>query len=171
MFKKLCVLIVVIFVFGCGSGGSDSGTTETAPITSEAPTATPTPPYFPPKDTTEWATTQYATLGWDTGDVDSLLRFVEDQDSRAFLVVKDGKIVIEAYFGTTSQGEPFDGSRMWYWASAGKSLMSSVVGIAQEQQLLSTQDSSATYLGTGWSSLTLSQENDIHIHHHLTMTT
>ncbi len=44
-------------------------------------------------------------------------------------------------------------------------------GIAQAEGLLSLNDVSADYLGTGWSSLTPEQEQNITIRHHLTMTT
>lgn len=46
-----------------------------------------------------------------------------------------------------------------------------LIGITQEEGFLSLNDSSADYLGAGWSSLTAEQEQGITIRNHLTMTT
>jgi len=42
--------------------------------------------------------------------------------------VKDGKIVLEKYFGT------FTKDSLWYWASAGKTLTAFLVGKAQDEK-------------------------------------
>jgi CubicO group peptidase (beta-lactamase class C family) len=79
--------------------------------------------------------------------------------------LKDGKIVLEKYFGTFTQDS------LWYWASAGKSLTSTLVGIAQQDKLLNINDLSSKYLGKGWTSETAAKEDLITIRHQLTMTT
>lgn len=122
-------------------------------------------PYFPPLAGNTWETTDPATLGWCPEKIDSLLDFLEETDSKAFLVLKDGKIVIEEYFGTFTQDS------LWYWASAGKTITALLTGIAQEEGALDINQPSSTYLGTGWSSLTGPQEAAITVRHHLTMTT
>ena len=39
---------------------------------------------------------------------------LENQNSKAFILLKDGKVVLESYFNGFSQDS------FWYWASAGK---------------------------------------------------
>ena len=104
-------------------------------------------------------------MGWCTNRIDSLYNFLQLQNSKAFIVLKDGKIVLEKYFGS------FTKDSVWYWASAGKTITGFLVGKAQEDGYLSINDTSSKYLGQGWTSCTLAQENNIHIRNQLTMTT
>lgn len=122
-------------------------------------------PYFPPSTGNTWETTDPASLGWCTDQIPPLLQLLEDNDTKAFILLKDGRIAIEHYFGTFTQ----DSS--WYWASAGKSLTAFLVGMAQEDGLLDINAPSSNYLGTGWTSLTPEQETAITVRHQLTMTT
>ncbi len=85
------------------------------------------------------------------------------------MVLKDGKIVMEHYFGNNFQGAPFQASSNWYWASAAKTLTAFVVGRAEEEGFLSLQDPTNQYLGNGWTSLSPAQEAQINIWHQLTM--
>lgn len=122
--------------------------------------------YFPPLSASAtWETTAPDSLGWCPDKIDSLYRFLQLQNTKAFLVLKDGKIVLEKYFGT------FTKDSNWYWASAGKSLTSLLVGIAQEEGFLTIHDTSSKYLGVGWTNCTLAQEQRITIRNQLTMTT
>lgn len=121
--------------------------------------------YFPPIAGNNWETTDPASLGWCTGHIAPLLQFLQENDTKAFIVLKDGKIVIEAYFGTFTQDS------IWYWASAGKTLTAFLVGLAQEQNSLLISEPSSKYLGAGWTSCTPVQESQITIWHQLTMTT
>ncbi len=82
----------------------------------------------------------------------------------AFILLKDGKIVLEKYFETFSQDS------IWYWASAGKTITSFLVGKAQEEGYLSINDTASKYLGQGWTSCTNAQESKITIRNQLTMT-
>jgi CubicO group peptidase (beta-lactamase class C family) len=86
--------------------------------------------------------------------------------------LKDGKIVVEEYWGMNLlNNAPFSAETQWYWASAGKTLTAMLVGIAQEQRLLSIDQRTSNYLGEGWTSMPAAQEEKILIHHQLTMTT
>ncbi|MCU0447341.1 MAG: beta-lactamase family protein [Microscillaceae bacterium] len=136
-------------------------------------TSNPTPNlYFPPNNTSEWAKISPAELGWNTAQIPNLRNFLISNNTRAFIVLKDGKIVIEEYFGTAlTGGGAFGANSSWYWASAGKTLTGFLVGIAQQEKHLNIQEKTSQYLGAGWSSLTLNQENQITIRHQLTMTT
>ncbi len=121
--------------------------------------------YFPPLVGNTWDAIQPASLGWCTDKIDSLYNYLEQQNSKAFIVLKDGKIVLEKYFGSFTQDS------VWYWASAGKTLTSFLVGKAQEDGYLSIKDTSSRYLGVGWTNCTRAQEDSITILNQLTMTT
>lgn len=121
--------------------------------------------YFPPLSGNTWETTDPATLGWCPDKIDSMYTFLEESNSKGFIVLKNGKIVLEKYFGSFTQDS------LWYWASAGKTITALLTGIAQEDGDLSIQNPSSDYLGSGWSSLTTAQEDAITVRHHLSMTT
>ncbi len=120
--------------------------------------------YFPPLTGDEWETLSPSSLGWCEDRIDSLYDVLEENNTKAFIVLKDGKIVLEKYFGTFQQDS------VWYWASAGKSLTACLVGIAQQEGFLSIEDTTSTYLGEGWTACTPAQEEKITIRHQLTMT-
>lgn len=120
--------------------------------------------YFPPTVGNQWDTIPPANLGYCQSRIDSLYQFLEAQNTKAFILLKDGKIVLERYFGTHTA------SSLWQWASAGKTITSFLVGIAQQEGLLSISDTVSKYLGQGWTSCTPSQEEKITIWHQLTMT-
>lgn len=121
--------------------------------------------YYPPNTGNIWATITPADMGYCSDSIDALYDFLEQNNTKAFLLLKDGKIVLEKYFGT------FTADSNWYWASAGKTLTAGLVGIAQQNGFLSISDTTSKYLGTGWTSCTQAQEDKITIRHQLSMTT
>lgn len=122
--------------------------------------------YYPPiSAAANWDTISPSSLGWCTDKIDSLYTFLNQENTKGFIVLKDGKIVLEKYFGSFTQDS------LWYWASAGKTITSFLIGKAQEEGYLSIQDTSAKFLQAGWTNCTASQENQIKIIHQLTMTT
>jgi len=121
--------------------------------------------YFPPNNSNAWDTIAPSNLEWCTSKIDSLYNFLEENHTKAFLLLKDGKIVLEQYFDEHSA------SSNWYWASAGKSLTALMVGLAQEENYLDISDTTSKYLGQGWTSCTPAQEDKITIWNQLTMTT
>lgn len=78
--------------------------------------------------------------------------------------MKDGKIVLEYYLNGHTATTP------WQWASAGKTITSFLVGMAQQENMLRITDTTSDYLGAGWTSATPTQEEKITIWHQLTMT-
>jgi len=121
--------------------------------------------YFPPlSNTAIWDTVSPVSLGWCVNKIDTLYNFLQQENTKGFLVLKDGKIVMEKYFGT------FTKDSLWYWASAGKTITSFLVGKAQEEGYLSINDTSSKYLGTAWTNCTSEQESKIKIQNQLTMT-
>lgn len=120
--------------------------------------------YFPPNTASEWETMDPKTLGWCATKIDSLYQFLEANDTKAFVLLKDGKIVLEKYMNGHTR------TTNWYWASAGKTLTATLVGIAQQEKLLDISELTSKYLGKGWTSCTPAQEDKITIRNQLTMT-
>ncbi|MFD2718016.1 serine hydrolase domain-containing protein [Hymenobacter monticola] len=120
--------------------------------------------YFPSLTGSTWASTTPASLGWCQPQLDSLLAFAGRKGSKSLLILKDGRMVVEQYYGT------YTADSVWYWASAGKSLTATLVGLAQQDGILSLNDSTSRYLGR-WTSATRPQQRQITIRHQLTMTT
>jgi CubicO group peptidase (beta-lactamase class C family) len=120
--------------------------------------------YFPPITGNTWDTLSPNTLGWCSNRIDSLYDYLETKNTKAFILLKEGKIVLEKYFGSFTQDS------LWYWASAGKTLTAFTVGIAQQEGFLSIYDTTSHYLGSGWTSCTSDKEEKISIFNQLTMT-
>jgi CubicO group peptidase (beta-lactamase class C family) len=135
-------------------------------------TPIPTPSmYFPPIGST-WETVTRASLGWNESKIADLKTFLQTTNSRALIVLQNGKIVIEEYLGLQLiSSTAFNQSSNWYWASAGKTLTSALVGIANAQGKINFDAKTSDYIGAGWTSLSLVQENKITVRHQLTMTT
>lgn len=120
--------------------------------------------YFPPTVGNTWETTTPESLGWNTKNIQQLYDFLQTENTKAFIVLKDGRIVLEKYFGT------FTADSTWYWASAGKTITSVLVGKAQEEGKLSISDKTSKYLGVGWTDAPKEKEDLISIRNQLTMT-
>jgi CubicO group peptidase (beta-lactamase class C family) len=130
--------------------------------------------YFPPdpKVSMDWVNIDPSTLGWNQGALQELLEWLPTQDTRAFIVLKDGKIVVEEYWGAKLTGTGgMDQNAYWYWESAGNVITATLVGIAQQEKLLSIKDRTQLYLGEGWTSMPLAKEKNIRLVHHLNFTT
>lgn len=57
------------------------------------------------------------------------------------MVLVNGKIAVEAYFNG------HDTDETWQWNSAGKTLVTAITGIAQQNNLLDINQSVSNYLG------------------------
>ena len=121
--------------------------------------------YFPPLSGDEWETISPADAGFCDDQLDTLYSFLEEKNTKAFIILKDGKIAVEQYF------DDFGQDSLWYWASAGKTITGLLIGIAQEEGLLNIEDKTSDYLGSGWTSLASEKEDLIKIKHQLAMTT
>lgn len=136
----------------------------------EEPAPTPITPvvpvmYFPPVGSTTWETTDPASLKWNTTELNNLYTYLVSKNTKAFIILKDGKLVAERYFGT------FTADSIWYWASAGKTMTAMLVGIAQQEGLLNINNKTSQYLGNGWTILPQAKEDLITVRNQLTMTT
>jgi CubicO group peptidase (beta-lactamase class C family) len=136
----------------------------------EDPTPTSLTLYFP-SNGAMWETITPASLGWNEAAIPDLKSFLSTANSRAFIVLKDGKIVMEEYMGIEiNSSAAFTSSSNWYWASAGKTLTSALVGIAESQGKINFDAKTSDYLGVGWTNLTAAQENKVTVRNQLTMT-
>jgi len=128
--------------------------------------------YFPPLIGNDWESESPEDLNWNLNALDSLYDFMEEADTRAFIILKNGKIVVEKYWGMDFLNiAPFDESKVWYWASAGKTLTAVLVGTVQEDGVLNIEDKTSVYLGENWTSMPIEKENLIKVRHQLEMTT
>jgi CubicO group peptidase (beta-lactamase class C family) len=155
--KKIFGLIFVLLI-ACKGGD---------PI----PSPTSTALYFP--TSIAWETVSPASLGWDETKIPELRTFLAETNTRALIVLKDGKIVMEEYLGKqlVNTNADFSSTSNWYWASAGKTLTAALIGIAESQNEINLDAKTSDYLGVGWTSLAATQENQITVRHQLTMTT
>lgn len=152
MTKTIFKLLIIFSFISCSKESSDS---ETTPVQTM---------YFPPLTGTTWETQSVADLKWNQNAVQPLLDYLELKHSKSFIILVNGRIVLENYFNGHSA------ATNWYWASAGKTLTSTVTGIAQQEGLLNINNKVSDYIGSGWTSETLTQENKITCKNLLTMT-
>jgi CubicO group peptidase (beta-lactamase class C family) len=128
--------------------------------------------YFPPVGSAVWESVTPESEGWNPDELTNLYSYLEDKDTRAFIILLNGRIVVEKYWGNNiTNTAPFDQNSNWYWASAGKTITALLVGIAQEEGFLDIDDKTSDYLGVNWTSMDTAQEALITIKHQLTMTT
>jgi CubicO group peptidase (beta-lactamase class C family) len=136
----------------CSSDGQDS---EPTPIETS---------YFPPLTGNFWETKSVGDLGWKQTAVKPLLDYLSLKNSTGFIILVNGRIVMENYFNGHSASTP------WYWASAGKTLTSTLTGIAQQEGLVNINNKVSDYIGIGWTNMPLAKENLITNKHLLSMT-
>lgn len=120
--------------------------------------------YFPLDTTVKWETKSITSLGWNENAVQPLKDFLLQKNTKSFMILVNGRIVMEEYFnGHTA-------SNTWEWNSAGKTLVATTTGIAQQEGLLNIDKKASDYLGTGWTNMPLLKENLITVKNLLTMT-
>jgi CubicO group peptidase (beta-lactamase class C family) len=152
--RSINFLWVAILLFACCKKNNEPA----EPVTSTEAM------YFPPITGNAWDTTSIATLKWNQSAVQPLKDFLIQKNSKSFMILVNGKIVIEEYFdGHTATTD-------WEWNSAGKTLVATTTGIAQQENLLNINNKASDYLGTEWTNMPLAKENLITIRNLLTMT-
>ena len=148
--KKLLIILFVLGIVSCKSNDNENQNESN---------------YFPPLNSNLWETQSASDLQWNTANEQDLFNYLEGKETKGFIILVNGKIVIEKYFHGHSK------NLKWNWNSAGKTLTGLAIGIAQQEGLLNINDKTSDYLETHWTSLTLEKENLITIKHQLTMTT
>lgn len=171
MFKnnKLTFLCLISLVGGCSGGGGNTPDTEVAQ---------PEPPAFESPHPSNWTSATPAESGFDADLLDAAFDYAMAEDflTQAAVVIKDGKLVKEAYRGITSteaqaladQSTPSSppnsqlasywldtygtrdaDSRVTSWSSA-KSFTSMLIGIAVEQGHIVSVEQRASDFITEW---------------------
>jgi len=156
---KLLQLFFVLSILSLLSCFSDN-----SPITPGNPEPIPSEIYFPPINSNAWETVSLSELGWNANKLQPLLDYLETKNTKGFIILHHGKIVIEQYFNGHSS------NASWYWASAGKTLTATLSGIAQDEGLIDIHLKVSDYLGIKWTSIPLEKENLISCKHLLNMT-
>lgn len=144
-------LLILLVGFGCKKNDT-------------SPTKPNTVMYFPSNTDANWETISMSSLGWNQTAVADLKTYLAQKNSKSFMILVNGRIVMEEYFNGHSA------SASWQWNSAGKTLVSGTTGIAQQEGLLNINNKVSQYLGTGWTSEPLDKENLITSKHLLSMT-
>lgn len=120
--------------------------------------------FFPDLSGNNWETNTIGSLGWNSAAVLPLKDFLLQNNSKSFIILVNGRIIMEEYFNSHTN------TTTWPWNSAGKTLVTTITGIAQQQGLLNINTKVSDFLGTGWTNTTLNKENLISSKHLLTMT-
>jgi CubicO group peptidase (beta-lactamase class C family) len=152
--KSTLLLVILLFfsLFGCTQNDDNS---------TQIPDGSM---YFPSNQNNTWETKSLSSLGWNESAVQPLYDFLIEKHTKSFMILVNGRIVIEKYFnGHTS-------TSTWPWNSAGKTLVAGTTGIAQQEELLDIDNKVSQYLGTNWTSEPIEKENLISPRHLLTMT-
>ncbi len=152
----LAVTILGLVLLSCTK--DDSAITPT-------PTPIPTTMYFPPIGSDTWETITPQALGWDVTKLNEAVTYAGTKNTYGLIILYKGRIVTENYWNA------WDKDKVYYIASAGKSVTAFLAGIAQQEGLLNINNKTSTYLGNGWTSAPLAKENLITVRHQLTMTT
>ncbi len=121
--------------------------------------------YFPGLEQSDWETVSLMELNWDEENLQDLIQFAEANNSKSLLILKDGRIALEAYFNGHDQ------NATWPWFSAVKSFTSVGIGIAQGEGLLDINNKTSDYLGDSWTAMEREKQDLITVRNHLTMTT
>lgn len=114
----------------------------------------------------------------DEKSLTSLLDYVRNQNSTGFLVIRDGKVLVDQnwpapdgdrQFATFVYGKTKQGALLEDVASQQKSFIAVLVAIATDKGLIDVEKPVSSYIGTGWSKATPEQEAKIRVIDLLTM--
>ena len=152
MLKPAFVLLMLLTLCSCRNKAPEPSTVVTDAM------------YFPSKSNTSWETTSVNALGWNPNAIQPLKDFLRQKNTKAFIILVNGRIVMEEYFNNHSR------NLSWEWNSAGKTLVATTTGIAQQDKLLNINSKVSDYIGTGWTNMPTEKENLIQVKHLLSMT-
>lgn len=102
----------------------------------------------------------------------SLLDYLRNQNTTGFLVIQDGKVLVEKNF-PAPEGDPQfplfvygkanDGALLEDVASQQKSFVSVLIAVAIDKGLINVEKPVSDYIGAGWSKATPEQESKIRV--------
>ena len=140
--------------------------------------ATDAQPLYFPSTNGDWEPVDPASIGRDPTLLSAALDVAGARRSSGVVILHHGRILAERYW------EPIDAPRVYEnfvqgidaaghiiedVASAQKSIVAVLIGMAQERQLLSLEDPVSQHLGEGWSKTTREQGRSSNIAHLLSM--
>jgi CubicO group peptidase (beta-lactamase class C family) len=131
-----------VLLLAAACGGADPA----APVVSPPPpTDVRTLPTIFPAASGPWTTIAPSALGWDTTALNAAVEWAGTKQSTALIIVWRGRLVAERYWGGWT---PSTDSII---ASAGKSVLATVIGQLETEGRLSLDAPVSQYLGVGWS--------------------
>jgi len=155
-YLKLITLVFLVFIVGFKKAEFPNKTTQQ--ISEEQM-------YFPSNTDGNWKTKSMSEVGWNVNSVQALKEYLAQKNTKSFIILVNGKIVMEEYFDGHTP------TTTWEWNSAGKTLISVATGIAQQENLLNINNQVSQYLGKGWTNEPVEKENLITIKNLISMTT
>ncbi|HRH01016.1 MAG TPA: serine hydrolase [Polyangiaceae bacterium] len=159
--------VTALGLLGCGKSDApdepaDAGAGPTPTPTGSTPTPPPGGDYFPPNDSDVWETADAAATGWSASGLDALVKVVEANKSSSFMMLADGRVLLERYFLTATAATRTD------VASVQKSFTSTLAGLARDRKLLTFDDKVSDHLPAGWSKAAPADEARITLRHLMT---
>ena len=133
--------------------------------------------YFPPADG-PWEEIEPGSAGWNAERLSAALDIAGERSSSGVIILHNGRVMAEQYWQLENpsrryqnflQGHDAQGRVIEDVASAQKSVVAVLTGMAQERGLVNVEDPVSKYLGKGWSQALLEKENAITIRHLLSM--
>src|SRR5262245_36657555 len=133
--------------------------------------------YFP-KGNSDWARVDPSGAGWNLAALDAALEYARTAHSSSVVILLNGRILAEreweidgpAQYARMRIGKTSDGRVIEDVASAQKSLVAFLAGIAEGRGKLDLSAPVDRYLGPGWSKADRSAESAITVRHLMTMT-
>jgi CubicO group peptidase (beta-lactamase class C family) len=133
--------------------------------------------YFP-KSNPDWAHVDPVSAGWNVAALDAALNYARDSHSSSVVILLNGRILAErewdvdgpARYARMRVGKTSDGRVIEDVASAQKSLVAFLAGVAESEGKLDLKAPVDKYLGPGWSKADRSAESAITVRHLMTMT-
>jgi CubicO group peptidase (beta-lactamase class C family) len=117
--------------------------------------------------------------GWNAAALDEVLTYAQAQKSTGFVIIDRERIIAERYWPLPDSAAQFkagfvhgtssDGALLEDVASAQKSFIAILAGIAADKGLLDISRPVLSYIGAGWSKATPEQEQAITVRHLLEM--
>ena len=127
----------------------------------------------------EPASVDPAKAGWSTAGLDEVAAYVQAQKTTGFLIVQDRKVIYEhnwplpaeaAAFGANfTHGTDAHGALEEDVASAQKSFVAILAGVAIDKGMLDISKPVSAYIGPGWSKASADQEKSITVRNLLEM--
>lgn len=133
--------------------------------------------YFPESDA-DWESVEPASVGWDADKLSDALNIAGERKSSGVVILQGGRILAERYWDNPDDSSRYrnmlTGRDLRGWAiedvaSAQKSVVALLTGIAQERGYLQLDDAVSQYLGPAWSQLPTEREVLVTIRHLLSM--